>query len=544
MKTSFWIALNISLLVLLVSLCLVIGDVGQVTVNSIRTEKLSIRPDNPIVYQQWIQPDKNSKVNIYLWHVTNPGQVLDGGRPIMAEVGPFCYEKITDRANIRHGTNGQIKYHNNEMFIEAKDPTRNCVNLETSVTSFNVPFPLVMGTLENMSPVYQDLFLTMIPPEWGILETKTARQFLWGYEDPVLKKLEPFLSGLSTYGHFIGRNKSRSAEYVIDDGSKDQYPGRILSWNGINSLESIWNGVNDLDGVDFTSLAPIHHSAKDDHLTVFFDHFCRSIQFENKNQVEYVGPIEATYYGFGDDFLKEDDPYCRDSKFEGTLDLSACTSFHTKSKMSVPLVMSKPHFLDGERILLKSIGGMVPNQGYHDSRLLVDENTGIILKSEINFQTNIEINPWALSKVNISADKTLIAPIYWIQTANQASASYLNFVNSEPFSHFNLIRKWPSAMLACGMIINLIAWTMYCQFQKQNNLITEFRGNFGKGLLTARERFDTSIVSKFSNGKVEDLSASKLCETSKLEATNTGEDSNNRPTEQGDGQSANEKPEV
>ena len=36
MKTSFWIALNISLLVLLVSVCLVIGDVGQVTVDSIR----------------------------------------------------------------------------------------------------------------------------------------------------------------------------------------------------------------------------------------------------------------------------------------------------------------------------------------------------------------------------------------------------------------------------------------------------------------------------------------------------------------------------
>ena len=82
MKTSFWIALNISLLVLLVSVCLVIGDVGQVTVDSIRpdfnldccnfviilenitlktlkrTEKLSIRPENTEVYKQWIQPDQ------------------------------------------------------------------------------------------------------------------------------------------------------------------------------------------------------------------------------------------------------------------------------------------------------------------------------------------------------------------------------------------------------------------------------------------------------------------------------------------------------
>ena len=50
-----------------------------------------------------------------------------------------------------------------------------------------------------------------------------------------------------------------------------------------------------------------------------------------------------------------------------------------------------------------------------------------------------------------------------------------------------------------------------------------------------------SIVSKFSNGKVEDLTASKLCETSKLEVT---EAEDKHPTESGDGKTTNEKPEV
>lgn len=73
--------------------------------------------------------------------------------------------------------------------------------------------------------------------------------------------MEPFLSGLSTYGHLIGRNSTQSAEYIIEDGSKDQDPGKIQSWNGINSLEDIWSGVAELNGVDFTTLAPIHHEA-------------------------------------------------------------------------------------------------------------------------------------------------------------------------------------------------------------------------------------------------------------------------------------------
>ena len=106
----------------------------------------------------------------------------------MTEIGPFCYEKVTKRADIRHGANRQIKYHNTEYFVEGwdqkfstklychsgnsifisvkvDDPTRNCMDLDTSLTSFNVPFPLVMRTLESMSQVYQDLFLTMIPPQ-------------------------------------------------------------------------------------------------------------------------------------------------------------------------------------------------------------------------------------------------------------------------------------------------------------------------------------------------------------------------------------------
>ena len=92
-----------------------------------------------------------------------------------------------------------------------------------------------------------------------------------------------------------------------------------------------------------------------------------------------MGPIQATFYDLGKfsfqssyqsgtliqfpkhfydikselkkllgvDFLQANDPYCRDSKFVGTLDLSKCTSFHTKSKLSLPLVMSKVGFQIG-----------------------------------------------------------------------------------------------------------------------------------------------------------------------------------------------------
>ena len=33
---------------------------------------------------------------------------------------------------------------------------------------------------------------------------------------------------------------------------------------------------------------------------MFLDHLCRSIEFEKTEAVEYVGPIQATFYGLGE----------------------------------------------------------------------------------------------------------------------------------------------------------------------------------------------------------------------------------------------------
>ena len=128
---------------------------------------------------------------------------------------------------------------------------------------------------------------------------------------------------------------------------------------------------------------------------------------------------------------------------------------------------------------------------------MVDQNTGVVLKSEINFQTNIELNRWALRQANISgmiyddqsalienflcsqvstrhsqdeiklnlikATENLIAPIYWTQMTNQASAAYLNFVAGKPFSHFQMIRQWPTGIVfpSIAEIIDIINKNRY-----------------------------------------------------------------------------------
>ena len=65
----------------------------------------------------------------------------------------------------------------------------NCVDEGRNITTFNVPYGIVMGMLSEASSFYKNMLLRMAPDEWkNIFVTKTAKQILWGYEVPLSLK--------------------------------------------------------------------------------------------------------------------------------------------------------------------------------------------------------------------------------------------------------------------------------------------------------------------------------------------------------------------
>ena len=97
----FWLVLNISLGLLILSFTLFMTDAGYKTVAGIIASKFVITPENEQIYNSWVEPPLGTMYNYYLWEVTNSDQVIKNGtKPELREVGPFCYENTNKKVNI------------------------------------------------------------------------------------------------------------------------------------------------------------------------------------------------------------------------------------------------------------------------------------------------------------------------------------------------------------------------------------------------------------------------------------------------------------
>jgi hypothetical protein len=68
---------------------------------------------------------------------------------------------------------------------------------------------------------------------------------------------------------------------------------------------------------------------------------------------------------------------------------------------TLPLFISKPHFLDADPWYVSSLVGMQPNRDIHDVYLDVEPNTGALFRVRNRCQTNYQLNSYHLPKVAV-----------------------------------------------------------------------------------------------------------------------------------------------
>jgi hypothetical protein len=68
---------------------------------------------------------------------------------------------------------------------------------------------------------------------------------------------------------------------------------------------------------------------------------------------------------------------------------------------TLPLFISKPHFLDADPWYVSSLVGMQPNREIHDTHLEVEPNTGALFRVRNRCQTNYQLNSYHLPSVTV-----------------------------------------------------------------------------------------------------------------------------------------------
>ena len=149
------------------------------------------QPDDPLV-----------QTDFYLLNVTNLEAVKAGSKPVLQQLGPYLYKKHTVKQNIFFDSRGRVRFTRDEFYTEL--PSNSLFpSLDDVVTTVNIP---LLGALAKAHSYFGrfvalQLLLEVLasfhdPNVNGLFMKRTVRELLWGYDDPLLQKINYVLPGI------------------------------------------------------------------------------------------------------------------------------------------------------------------------------------------------------------------------------------------------------------------------------------------------------------------------------------------------------------
>ena len=219
-----------------------------------------------------------------------------------------------------------------------------------------------------------------------------ATDLAWGYTDEFIK--EAHKKGVYPLDSFsIQANGSSSDQSVsiINTGIPDiTQVGQFIQWNGQRQLD-IWqedSDANQINGTEGLFFKPALE--KGENLTTFDEDVMRSFDLVYQRIMNHLGmPTyryrvdNTTYMGA----LSEPNnaqyfSWCPDGMF----------NLGPAQPAKVPIFGSKPHFLDGDPLLLQSVSGLTPDRKKHDTIMDVEPITGVNVFFHRRLQINVQVN--------------------------------------------------------------------------------------------------------------------------------------------------------
>ncbi|NXN93185.1 CD36 protein, partial [Rhinopomastus cyanomelas] len=376
-------------------------------------KKQAVIANGTIAFENWLVPGSSVYRQFWIFHVQNPSEVLSGERPQFEQRGPYTYRvRYLPKENITETSNGTISYmlpnvarFEPDMSVGTENDTITCLNLAVAAAP----------------SLYTNNFVQILLNTWikssksSMLQNRTVKELLWGYEDPFLKKvpfpLDPVL------GVFYPYNGTLDGLYNVYTGTEDIKKTAIIeSYKSKRNL-SYWEGHCDLvNGTDGASFPPF--VKKDQILRFFSSDICRSIYgvFQSKQNVKgiplyrfavpreaFASPVEV-----GDNYcFCTDQVISQNCTLAGVLDISAC-------KAGRPVFISLPHFLHASDSILHDVEGLSPNEEEHETFLDVEPVTGFTLRFAKRLQVNLLVRPTPRIEVLSKIKKPYIFPILWL----------------------------------------------------------------------------------------------------------------------------------
>ena len=376
-------------------------------------------------------------IKMYMFNVTNPEEVAKtGAKPILNQVGPYALVESRRREVVHispDNTTLDFKLYRTYFFNQSESAPLDAVITLPNAPAFGAFFAAAEKDREEDSNQASTVVSDYLANETLYLTHPASK---WLFEGVKLGWLDALNNDGVTFddqppdnkfGFYFKKNNTwdEKADGILTvataaDGDISRI-GQVVAWNKRPKM-SFWRGesCNKLIGTEGQFFHPFVQ--KDEQLHVFAPDLCRSLTIEFIKTAS-LRTIELYRYGLSSTFFKpinhNDDTKCfcvkrsyeekqKFCKLSGVMDLSSCRK--------KPIVLSTPHFYNGDPSLRNAVEGLSPSAANHDTFIDIEPITGLVLRVRRRLQVNVEmVAHQGFEASQVLSDKLLIHPFIWIE---------------------------------------------------------------------------------------------------------------------------------
>lgn len=440
------------------------------------------RVEENVVWQKESAPDvqarfngsleaEDSRVKFYMMNLTNAKGVRLGDIPVVEEVGPYTFVKKRPRGGIEWSKDGK-----SVAFLEGTEHyfVRNLSvgGLDDVMTTLNIP---LVGALEvvmarspsRVSPVLQ--LVLRVLEAWsdkhmtGIFTSRSVRELLFGYEDPLLSKLSHIIPGFDSKFELIPNVTYENGDVIHMMTGVDSLENvaEMTVWKGVENVAA-WEENEKVRGTNGMQFAPsITKDAVDlvSSRRVWVGDLFRSIKMNAEEGMRY---LKGTAY---QRFVPDESAFSPSPKYyqehEGLMNISSPISSGIDGERNAAgprLFLSLPGFCKVEDEVRETVQGVSCNPEKHSIHLDVEPVTGVTIRAK----KTLMLSSWfgsAYSVVEPSV-KDAFLPIFWAEEDVRAAdkdLKALSKLTSIVSLHTFLVNKSQYISILC-LVVGLPAF--------------------------------------------------------------------------------------
>ncbi|CAG7726054.1 unnamed protein product [Allacma fusca] len=416
-------------------------------------------------WERWSDITTPIFMNIYIFNTTNPDEVSEGGKPVLEEFGPYVYEEKRVKIDIElNEANNTVSYRQPIKYFFRPDLSNGTEEDEFIV--INMPL-VVLATRAASLGFFEQIFLSGVIEQHHedekLFSKVTAGQLTYhGRYVPMMKTLEEATGKAPlrnfTFGVFFPKNGSDEGVLEVNTGVEDSADfGRVVSWKGQTSLD-FWKGdtCNMINGTDGSLFPPFVE--RDRIVRLFSADLCRSLYLKYTNDYEYKG-LTGYQFSAPREMLEGALDNLNNACFcvtpgnnytgclkTGAIQLSACRN-------GAPIIMSTPHFFDGDEEYVNMSIGLKPDRERHLTYITLEPNTGLMIKAHKRIQVNVYLEPNTVSE-HFTNVPTMIYPVLWADEGAVMSETTREAITKMVLKPMNIVEigKWVLLGLSCTLI--------------------------------------------------------------------------------------------